>query len=281
MAFAIMRAEKLKSRAAVSGALRHDTRERMPVNADPDKSDDNAYTAKYDAALKRYKDLLPEKRRSDAVHAVEFVFSASPEWFEKATEKQVKEFANRARVWGCELFGKENELLTALHKDEKTVHVHSVFMPLKDGKLNAKAFIGGTKYRMRDLQDDFYKHVGKPLGMDRGLQRENVRHTDVSEYAKVMKAEKAEIAKLKKELNVQLASVAADRADFEQVKKDFNREIYDGMNSHIQNFFTQRGIHPEDSVAFWKAVETTLGEYKKRTAEKKAGYQSESKSHGR
>lgn len=281
MAYAIMRAEKLKSKAAVSGALRHDTREQMPLNADPERSAENACTATYGEAMQRYKDIMPKTHRSDAVHAVEFVFSASPEWFEKATEKQVKEFANRARVWGCEMFGKENELLTALHADEKTIHVHSVFMPLKDGKLNAKAFIGGKKYRMKDLQDDFFEKVGKPLGMDRGVHRENVRHTDVSEYAKVMKAEKAEIAKLKKELNVQLASVAADRADFEQVKKDFNRELYNGMNSHIQNFFTQRGIHPEDSVAFWKAVETTLGEYKKRTAEKKAGYQSESKSHGR
>lgn len=270
MAYAVMRAEKYKSKAAVSGAIRHDTRERMPLNADPERSTDNAYTANYEQAMQRYKELLPEKRRSDAVHAVEFVFSASPEWFEKATKDQVKEFANRARVWGCELFGKENELITALHADEKTVHLHSVFIPLKDGKLNAKAFIGGKKYRMKDLQDDFFEKVGKPLGMDRGVHRENVRHTDVSEYAKVMKAEKAEIAKLKKELNVQLASVAADRADFEQVKKDFNQELYKGMNSNIQEFFGKRGIHPEDTVAFWASVTKTLDEYKKRTTERKA-----------
>jgi len=143
-------------------------------------------------------------------------------------------------------------------------------MPLKDGKLNAKAFIGGKKYRMVELQDDFFEKVGKPLGMERGVHREHVRHTDVSEYAKVMKAEKAEIAKLKKELNTQLASVAADRADFEKVKKDFNQEIYKGMNSHIQDFFGKRNIHVEDAASFWIAVEKTLGEFKKRTTERKA-----------
>lgn len=184
--FAIMRMKKIKSAAALVGSLKHDTREWMPKNADPKRLSENDYTASTEQALSKYTHLLPEKVRKNAVHAVEIVLTASPEWFDSASEKKVHEFGMRSRKWLHEVFGKENELLCALHKDEKTPHFHAVFMPLVDGNLNAKSLIGGSRNRMRELQDDFYAKVGQPLGMTRGVRNEAVRHTEPKEYARLL-----------------------------------------------------------------------------------------------
>lgn len=269
--FGIMRSEKIKSAAALSGRIRHNTRDRMPANADPDRTPDNEYTTSHAEAMRRYRELLPAEKRSDAVHAIEFIFTASPGWFETATEEQIDKFAAHSRFWAMRLCGKENELVTALHRDEKTLHVHAIMMPLVDGKLNAKALIGGKKYRMRDLQDDFFEVVCKPLGMERGIKRRSVRHTEVSEYDKVMKKEKAEVAHLKKQLQTQLAALAGDREDFERIKKDFNEKVYKDMNADFRKVFSQYGLHPgEDAMAFWAAVSTKLEEYKNRTVARRA-----------
>ena len=60
----------------------------------------------------------------------------------------------------------------AVHHDEGTPHIHLVVVPLKDGKLNARHFIGGHRDRMKELQDDFYEKVGKKFGLDRGISKE-------------------------------------------------------------------------------------------------------------
>jgi hypothetical protein len=50
-----------------------------------------------------------------------------------------------------------------------------MIMPMKDGKLNAKHFIGGTRDRMSELQNDFHEKVGRPSGLDRGNPRAETR----------------------------------------------------------------------------------------------------------
>lgn len=167
-----MRMEKIKSGVALGGALRHNTREVMPKNADPALSDGNYCPFSTEESLKRFKGILPEKVRKNAVVAIETVITASPEWFEKATSAERKEFFGQSEDWVRKFFGNENVLNVAIHRDEKTPHMHVIAMPIVDGKLNAKALIGGTKYRMRDLQDDFYASLSKKLGLDRGISKE-------------------------------------------------------------------------------------------------------------
>jgi len=167
-----MRMEKIKSGVALGGALRHNTREVMPKNADPELSQYNYCPFSTEESLKRFKGILPEKVRKNAVIAIETVITASPEWFEKATSAERKEFFGQSEDWVRKFFGNENVLNVAIHRDEKTPHMHVIAMPIVDGKLNAKALIGGTKYRMRDLQDDFYASLSEKLGLDRGISRE-------------------------------------------------------------------------------------------------------------
>ncbi|EIH8589667.1 plasmid recombination protein, partial [Escherichia coli] len=94
MAFAIMRAKKLTGMGSVAASLQHCYRDRETPNADQTRTADNEHNAakSTDEAMGRLRELLPEKRRKDAVLAVEYVFTASPEWWEKADQEQQKDF---------------------------------------------------------------------------------------------------------------------------------------------------------------------------------------------
>lgn len=179
--------EKLKSRVSLVGALRHNTREIVPNNADPTLSQTNLIKQTKAESLDLYTNLLPKKVRKNAVHAVEVVMTASQEWFDKASKEARRDFFVDSEEWVRKFFGKKNVVSVTIHRDEKTPHLHVIAVPLVDGKLNAKKLIGGTKYRMRDLQNDFYEKVGRPLGMERGIEHDKpVRHTRPKEYARIM-----------------------------------------------------------------------------------------------
>ena len=161
MGFCIMRMEKLKSGVSLRRAVQHNTRERKPPNADDDRSLNNWTSGgTSDEIMKKYHDKLPGNVRANAVHAVEVVMT-----FGKGYYGDVENYLKDCGKWVEGLFGKENTLHIAHHWDETTPHVHALVMPMKDGKLNAKHFIGGHRDRMRELQDDFFEKVGKRHGL--------------------------------------------------------------------------------------------------------------------
>ena len=98
---AIMRCKKLSSMGSVASSLQHCYRERETPNAVPDRTPQNEHgkAKTTDEAMGRLRDLLPAKRRKDAVLAVEYVMTASPEWWEKASKAQQLEFFNQSHKW--------------------------------------------------------------------------------------------------------------------------------------------------------------------------------------
>ncbi|OLP08714.1 hypothetical protein AGG97_35995 [Klebsiella michiganensis] len=82
-AFAIMRCKKLSGIGSVAASLKHCFRERDTPNADPERLRHNMHMAarSTDEAMGKLREKLPEKRRKDAVLAIEYVLSASPEWW--------------------------------------------------------------------------------------------------------------------------------------------------------------------------------------------------------
>jgi hypothetical protein len=170
-----MRMAKVKSRAGLVGRLKHNTREFLTPNVDHDRSERN-WTSGGDASavMARYSQMLPDKVRKNAVHAVELLMTASPDG-----SRNWKQYLTDCDKWAADLFGKENVLSIAHHFDETTPHTQILVMPLKDGKLNAKHFIGGSRDRMTELQDDFFQKVGKAYGLERGKPRAETkaRHT--------------------------------------------------------------------------------------------------------
>ena len=97
MPYAIMRAEKLKTFGNVAASLQHCFRERETPNADAARTPDNVHHAarSTDEAMGKLRELLPEKRRKDAVLAVEYVMTASPEWWKTASQQQQQAFSSR------------------------------------------------------------------------------------------------------------------------------------------------------------------------------------------
>ena len=171
MSYCIMRMAKIKSRVSLVRAAQHNTRERQPSNADEGRLGQNvAIGGTVEDVMKKYSALLPAKVRKNAVHAVELVFTASPDF-----SGSWDQYLEACGKWTADLFGEKNVLHIARHKDELTPHAHILVTPLKDGKLNANHFIGGSRNRMAELQDDFFLKVGKQQGLDRGQTREETK----------------------------------------------------------------------------------------------------------
>ena len=183
MAFAIMRAKKLNSMGSVAASLQHCYRDRHTPNADAERTPDNEHQAakSTDEAMGRLRELLPEKRRKDAVLAVEYVLTASPEWWDKATAAQQTDFFEQSKKWLAEKYGAQNVIVASIHRDETSPHLSAFVVPMTaDGRLSAKDYIG-NRQKMTADQTKFAKAV-EHLGLERGLERSRATHTSIKQH---------------------------------------------------------------------------------------------------
>lgn len=183
MAFAIMRAKKLNSMGSVAASLQHCYRDRDTPNANQARTADNEHHAAQstDEAMGKLRDLLPDKRRKDAVLAVEYVMTASPEWWETATAAQQADFFEQSKDWLAKKYGAENIVTASIHRDETSPHLSAFVVPMTaDGRLSAKEFIG-NRSKMTADQTSFAKAV-QHLGLERGIQRSRATHTSIKQH---------------------------------------------------------------------------------------------------
>lgn len=181
--YAIMRCKKLTGMGSVASALQHCYRERETPNADAERTPENYCSVSQSAeeAMGKLRELLPEKRRKDAVLAVEYVMTASPEWWNEATPRQQAEFFARSEQWLENKYGKDRVVAAVVHRDEATPHLSAFVVPLtQDGRLSAKEFIGGRS-KMRDDQSTYAESV-KKLGLERGIEGSRATHQTVQHY---------------------------------------------------------------------------------------------------
>lgn len=182
MSYAILRTAKLKSMGAIGGSLSHTFRTRETPNADPQRAELNEHGNgdSPDSIKAALEARLPEKRRSDAVLCVEYFIGASPEYFAQGDDGSAY-FADAVK-WLKARHGTENVVATAIHRDETSPHLVAYVVPLDDqGKLNAKAFLGG-KAKLSAMQTDFANSVGRKHGLERGLEGSKATHTSIREY---------------------------------------------------------------------------------------------------
>ncbi|HAD80148.1 MAG TPA: hypothetical protein DCF99_13185 [Flavobacteriaceae bacterium] len=182
MAFAILRAEKLKTMGNIGGSLAHNYRTIDTPNANPSQTPNNFHSLKDSEAVKAaISERLPEKRRSDAVLCIEYMITASPEWQGWSDDRQ-NEYFKQAVDWLEQRHGKQNVVATSIHRDETTPHLVAYVVPLdqETGKLNAKKFLGG-KAKLAEMQSSFSNHV-KNLGLKRGIEGSKAKHTRIKEY---------------------------------------------------------------------------------------------------
>lgn len=184
--YAIMRGEKRKT-GDVRGITAHIARSQPTPNADPSQQHRNYavvgpawddQTAINDVIEAR----TPAKYRRDAVRAIEYVVSASPEWFEKNSERQAALYFEHAVDWFQDQFGTANVVSAVVHNDESSPHMHVLVVPLdvETGRLNGKFFFG-NKSVLQKRQSRFAEHMS-PFGVERGKADPQRSHTKVHEW---------------------------------------------------------------------------------------------------
>ncbi|RYZ90779.1 MAG: plasmid recombination enzyme [Proteobacteria bacterium] len=184
MAYAIMRAKKLATAGGVAASLKHHFRERPTPNADADRTPENTQhgpASSTSQAMGQLRELLPEKRRKDAVLAVEYLMTASPEWWKSASQVHQDEFFARSLTWLKDKYGAQNVFVATVHRDEKSPHLAAFVVPMTvDGRLSAKEFIG-NRDKMRSDQTSFAEAV-RDLGLERGIEGSKARHQRIQQH---------------------------------------------------------------------------------------------------
>lgn len=155
--------------------------------------------------------------RKDANRAIEFVLSASPEYFydfkkagitredwdtitiEKLGVKEywrkleeIKKFTINENIekWKKDIVKfvnndpdlKNNVINLVVHQDEKTPHAHLIVTPVIDGKLTAKQFF--TPGRSRYWQDTYARATGLKRGIASDVQHKTKTEYDVQQAMK-------------------------------------------------------------------------------------------------
>lgn len=182
--FCILRVKKLKTMGAVSGSAQHTFREIETKNADATRTHLNVTIgARTSAAVHAaVKSRLPEKRRKDAVLCLEYLITASPEWWKTVPTKDWNAYLKAATNWLYARHGKENVVCLNVQRDETSPHMVAYIVPrTKDGRLSAKEFVGGPA-KLKKMQSDFAEKVGKPVGLQRGVEGSKADHTSIKKY---------------------------------------------------------------------------------------------------
>ena len=183
--YCILRAEKLTSFGSIAGSAKHTFREIPTPNADASRTHLNRTFGAQDAAAVRaaIEARLPVKRRKDAVLAIEYLVTASPEWFKSAPAAQQNAYFAATVRWLEVRHGKANVVCVNMQLDETSPHLVAYVVPLtKDGRLSAKDFLGGRKV-LTQMQTEFAQLVGAPVGLQRGVEGSKATHTTAKQYA--------------------------------------------------------------------------------------------------
>ena len=178
---AIFRVTKLKSREEIVGSAAHLMRWRHAANADPKRTSLNRIIIGSSNPLGEVDALLDGVWcRDDSVRAIEVVISASREWWQEASPEQAEKWIRANVKFLHEAFGGGNVAHLQLHVDERTPHLTGYVIPVVNGRLNAKAFLGG-KPKMRELQDKAAAAVAH-LGIERGVKGSQATHQSLKKF---------------------------------------------------------------------------------------------------
>lgn len=207
------------------------------------------------------------KVRKDAVRLVEGIVTASPEFFEGASDEEVRGFFDSAFDFCCEEFGESNMVHFTVHMDEETPHAHFGFVPLKDGKLSWKGFFP-DKAALGAMQDRFYGRVGALYGLSRGEKRgdgEPVRrHKSVAEYKAESRRVQAELDEKTELLGTARAELAAANSELKAARAQLAecRSEVEGFAARFERIKVELA-----QIAECLSVRGFLGSFKAKLAE--------------
>ena len=132
--------------------------------------------------MQEFRRRLPEKVRKNAVLALEYLITASPEVMAAKNRSEQDRYLHDSLDWLREKHGADNVFCAAVHRDETTPHLVAYVMPKDEsGKLNCRKFLG-ERGALREMQSDFADRVGKQHGLNRGIQGSKAKHERVSRF---------------------------------------------------------------------------------------------------
>ena len=186
MGYAILRVQKLKDKGSIRRSLKHSFRAQDTPNADPERTPDNSHHFSYsvDHAMDNITKRLDtqKKIRKNAVLAVEYLVTGSPESVQGKTRIQQDDYFQDAIHWLKEKHGAENVVYAGIHRDEQTPHLYAYVVPIDEKeKLNCRAFLGGSKM-LNEMQTDFAEKVGIKHGLERGIEGSKAKHQSIKKY---------------------------------------------------------------------------------------------------
>ena len=233
MAYAILRTAKLKSFGEIGGSLSHNYRTRPTPNADSTRTPDNHHSvSKRDLVMDGIKNRLPEKTRKNAVLAIEYLITASPEWSGWQNKEKEQEFFKRSVEWLQQKHGKENVIANSIHRDETTPHLIAYVVPIdQKGKLNARSFLGG-RATLSKMQTEFHSKV-KDLGLDRGLEGSKAEHKTIKEFY----AELQEPLPKSEKININIQRLDVDnqpKSAFYDTKYEHGIRVMDAVYENVE-----------------------------------------------
>lgn len=210
MDYAILKTAKIKRINGVIWAGKHNTRERDTPNADPSKTPDNtllmgAKNAEQLAAMWRDRAALVDRKiKADAVTAIEYMITASPEAF--ASGKANDRYLQDGLDWIIKRHGKENVLQAVIHRDETTPHLHVLVIPIHEKTkrythkltkettektvtaLDAKNWLNG-RTALQAMQDEFVASIAGRYGLRRGEKRTRYTYEETRAWAARQRAQ--------------------------------------------------------------------------------------------
>lgn len=181
--YAILRVQKLKSAVAVHRSMKHAFRDQDTPNADAKRTPENTHIGAESVSegMAAFRARLPEKHRKDAVLAIEYLITGSPEAMQGKQRGSQDAYFRDALQWLKEKHGAENVVYAGIHRDESTPHMYAYVVPRVGEKLNCRHFLGGSR-ALNEMQTDFAQSVGVKHGLQRGIEGSRAKHERVQRH---------------------------------------------------------------------------------------------------
>ena len=197
------------------------------------KSCNVPYSKRFNEIKKQYHLKGQIKKTSNVV--CEYIITSDKEFFEEIGETETKRYFETAHKFVCSYkdLGEQYIISSKVHMDEKTPHLHLVFIPVvhtKDKKTNksidkiscTEFWKGKNSYKQ--LQDRFYSYMTKAgFDLDRGRTRENA-HIPIKELKAITNHEvqEFELKSLNIEQELNTNNIDLLREDYRRIIKKCN-----------------------------------------------------------
>ena len=194
-AYACLHIKPLKNTATLTRAYKHNIERTSDVeNVDKSKTHLNRHLIELPEG-KDYNDMFKQRIKEEGVKntrknqtkAVEFMLTYSQK--NVTDEFKIDEWCEKNVEWLKENFGEKNVVSVELHLDETTPHIHAIVIPIVDKSLNATRMLQSSKDQVAKngmrgytyLQDSYCEKM-KEFGLQRGLKKTGVKHTDLKDF---------------------------------------------------------------------------------------------------